>query len=266
MACVHGKSLICNLRAFITSRRSPNAVSMDSARTDCITGCLVRDLGRAGWLCKSPDDSDDIQKIYQRLSNTNSAFATVQGIHTDPATYKAFRNDTSKWLSDPVWAELSNNLVFYHLVQSYEFIAKMLMEILDCGRLSLKRPPTAFEILQKLGKSVEWGEFAALLNNDLRNAMAHGRYWIAKGAPDWKLAYAGAPDGGFTLWDLSVEFNRIHQVLLSLYTWYAEWLHAGPGRDPVQAARADYPSRLSRGPRPARTPRPRSSGSPSRCR
>ena len=171
-----------------------------------------------------PAGTQKHRKVFSRFNDTEDILNSIRDIQADPDTYREFRKASGRWLTEPVWTGIAFNLFLYRILQSYEFITKIFLDILDGKKLKgLKRHHSVLDIITGLPGDIECGEFRDLLNNGLRNALAHDDYWIEEGDPD-RLVYEAAP-GGLTFGDLVAEHNRIHRVLFTLHAWYGDWLH-----------------------------------------
>ena len=185
---------------------------------------LVCDLGEKGWLRDVPKSSYKHRRILSRFIDTGRLIGAAGGILSDPGTYGTLGTESSGWTDTPDRTKIIYCLALYHIVQSYELITKILTWMLDDDKLALKRHPTIFNILDRLEHDVECGRFRGLLNNGLRNALAHGDYCIERDGPDWQLVYEGAPGGRITFDKLADESNRIQHVVTALRLWYLSWL------------------------------------------
>lgn len=222
-----GSAIPMTARALIAGG-SPATCMEQMDRIDGIVRRLMSDLGRTGWLRERPAGSQRHQRIFSRFSRMTTVITSTRNAHLDPHAGGALRRASSEWISREHWDEMIYGLLFYQMVQSYEHVAKIMAEILDGGRLGTAGPPQIFDILRRIGRDVECGEFEALLNRRLRNALAHGDYWINEGRYGWYLVYDGAPRGGLAMGDISDEYFRIYGVHFALQSWYGEWLkHTG---------------------------------------
>ena len=185
-----------------------------------IVRSLMLDLEEKGWLRKSAILPKN-EKIFDRLLLTRITFLSVRKIHDDPAEYRALRRACPR-LAGWDWDEILSSMLLYHILQSYEFVTKVLAEELDLDKLGLRGQPMMFDILRRLGRTVECSRFESLLNRGLRNALAHGDYWIEDLPSGWRLVYDGAPPGGLTMRDLDAESRRIHGMLQALYHWQGD--------------------------------------------
>lgn len=195
-----------------------------------IVGILLSDLGERGLLRERPAVPQRSQRIFQRLHDTNAAFASVRRIHADPDECRRFINALSGLLDESCWYDMIHNLLFYYIIQSYEFITTSLTGILDDGKLCLKKPPMMSDILSELEDCAGCKEFGSMLNNRLRNALAHGTYWFEKHPAGPRLVYDGVPDGGLSLPALIGEFNQIYDVILALRAWHGDMSPDRPAR------------------------------------
>lgn len=216
---------------------------MDTDKIYTVIMDMVRDLGEKGLLRDTPDNSYKHQRILSRFLDAGRMLGAVKVIQSDLPTYREFRASSSRWIDETDWTDMTIYLVLYHMVQSYELIAKIFVWMLDADRLALKQHPTIFNILDRLERDVECGGFRKLLNNGLRNALAHGDYWIDQGESDWHLVYEGARHGRITFDELADESNRIQHVVTGLHLWYRSWLSNDPSmRDPTDRSRPDADS------------------------
>ncbi|CAI9830697.1 hypothetical protein IBTHAUMO2_1050012 [Nitrosopumilaceae archaeon] len=208
----------------------------EADRIDRIVRSLMHDLEENGWFREAPVISRKAERIFTRLCLTNFTFLNISITRDNAAKYKTLMADTFPRLSESDWEEMTSCMIFYHIIQSYEFVAKIFVEVLDPARLGMTRPPVISDILKRLDKTIECGEFASLMNNRLRNALAHGDYWIERDPSGRRLVYDGAPDGGLTMRDLVAESRIIREVIAALVVWCRNRLHASflpdPARDP----------------------------------
>ena len=211
---------------------------MDTGRIYDVIMDLVCDLGKEGWLRDVPESSYRHRRILSRFIDTGRLIGSAGSIMYDPRTCGTFEPTSSGWADAPDRTKIIYCLVLYHIVQSYELIAKILTWMLDGDRLALKQHPTIFKILNRLKHDVKCDRFRDLLNPRLRNALAHGDYWIDRDGPDWQLVY-GAPEARITFDELADESNRIQHVVTGLRLGYLSWL----SNDPSMCDPADKRSR-----------------------
>ncbi|MDA7997178.1 MAG: hypothetical protein MPI93_04110 [Nitrosopumilus sp.] len=190
--------------------------------TDRINRIVIRlmlDLDEAGWLRARPAGSRKYRMILSRLGNTNPMMDAIRSIEEDPDTRDEFRKASSKWLDESVWTDIVLHLLIYRIIQLYEFVTKILVDSIDEEKLADLRRPSLVSIVDLFSKDVECGEFRNLLNNDLRNALAHDDYWIF-GVPA-RLVYDEAP-AGIALRDLDHEYECLREIVSTLADWYDE--------------------------------------------
>ena len=203
-----------------------------------IVRSLMLDLEKRGLL-KRPAISRKNVHIFIRLFHTRLAFLSVRKIRDDPAEYRALLRKVPR-LSEWDWDEILSSMLLYHILQSYEFVTKALIEELDLDKLGLRRSPMMLDILRKLGGTAECGRFESLLNRGLRNALAHGDYWIGGLPSGRRLVYDGAPPGGLAMQDLDAESRRIHGRMRAPDDWQGDRMRRfqaprpPPGADPVR--------------------------------
>lgn len=190
--------------------------------TDRINRIVIRlmlDLDGAGWLRERPAGSRKYRMILSRLDNTNPMMDAVRSIQEDPGAYDEFRKVSSKWLDESVWTDIVLHLLIYRIIQLYEFITKILVDSIDEDKLANLKRSSLVSIVDLFSNDVECSEFRALLNNDLRNALAHDDYWIS-GTPA-RLVYDEAPMG-ISLRDLDHEYDCLREIVSTLGDWYDE--------------------------------------------